>query len=146
MTASEVKSALLQYCANYQLLAVLEASTPARRFDMWWMKPSQRKQDTVGVEIKVSRADFLGDKKWPEYLPYCEKFYFACPAGLIQPDELAKGIGLIWVHEGGAMSIQRGARRRDIPQGNLVQMLCRVIMKLHFKPEEPCPDCAKGEL
>ncbi|HEY0959763.1 MAG TPA: MmcB family DNA repair protein [Novosphingobium sp.] len=29
------------------------------------------------VEIKVSRADLLGDAKWPEYLDYCDRFYWA---------------------------------------------------------------------
>jgi hypothetical protein len=33
------------------------------------------------VEIKVSRADLLGDGKWPEYLDYCDRFYWAVPAG-----------------------------------------------------------------
>lgn len=30
----------------------------------------------VIVEIKVSRADLLGDSKWPEYLDYCDRFYW----------------------------------------------------------------------
>lgn len=33
----------------------------------------------VIVEIKVSRADLLGDGKWPEYLDYCDRFYWAVP-------------------------------------------------------------------
>ncbi len=32
------------------------------------------------VEIKVSRADLLGDAKWPEYLDYCDRFYWAVPS------------------------------------------------------------------
>ncbi len=31
----------------------------------------------VIVEIKVSRADLLGDDKWQEYLDYCDRFYWA---------------------------------------------------------------------
>ncbi|HEY0269411.1 MAG TPA: MmcB family DNA repair protein [Sphingomonas sp.] len=31
------------------------------------------------VEIKVSRADLLGDAKWPDYLDYCDHFYWAVP-------------------------------------------------------------------
>ena len=30
----------------------------------------------VIVEIKVSRADLLGDAKWPDYLEYCDRFYW----------------------------------------------------------------------
>lgn len=34
----------------------------------------------VLVEIKTSEADFRADAKWPDYLPYCDAFYFAVPA------------------------------------------------------------------
>src|SRR5262249_32511375 len=33
----------------------------------------------VGVEIKVAMADLKADDKWPEYLPWCDFFYFAVP-------------------------------------------------------------------
>jgi hypothetical protein len=39
------------------------------------------KGELVIVEIKVSRADLLGDQKWPEYLDYCDRFFWAVPAG-----------------------------------------------------------------
>jgi hypothetical protein len=35
----------------------------------------------VIAEIKVSRADLLGDAKWPHYLDYCDRYYWAVPAG-----------------------------------------------------------------
>jgi hypothetical protein len=35
----------------------------------------------VIVEIKVSRADLLGDGKWCDYLDHCDLFYWAVPAG-----------------------------------------------------------------
>ncbi|MDE2183174.1 MAG: MmcB family DNA repair protein [Alphaproteobacteria bacterium] len=39
----------------------------------------------LGVEIKVALADLKADQKWPEYLEYCELFYFAIPPDF--PDE-----------------------------------------------------------
>jgi hypothetical protein len=40
------------------------------------------------VEIKVSRADLLGDGKWRDYLDYCDRFFWAVPAGFnLQPFE-----------------------------------------------------------
>lgn len=33
------------------------------------------------VEIKVSRADLRGDMKWPDYLDYCDRFFWAVPGG-----------------------------------------------------------------
>src|SRR5271155_5173463 len=48
----------------------------------------------VGVEIKVAIPDLKGDMKWPEYLEFCELFYFAIPPDF--PDELVPpGTGLI---------------------------------------------------
>lgn len=39
------------------------------------------KGEVIVVEIKVSRADLLGDQKWPEYLEFCDRFFWAVPAG-----------------------------------------------------------------
>lgn len=33
------------------------------------------------VEIKTSAADYRADRKWREYLDYCDWFAFAVPAG-----------------------------------------------------------------
>jgi hypothetical protein len=57
----------------------------------------------VGVEIKVALADLKGDQKWPEYLEFCELFYFAIPPDF--PDEyVPDGTGLIVAdHYGGAI-------------------------------------------
>ena len=47
-----------------------------------------RRVDVIGVdddgrvtivEIKTSVADFRSDGKWPEYLDFCDHFYFAVP-------------------------------------------------------------------
>jgi hypothetical protein len=40
----------------------------------------------LGVEIKVAVGDLKQDIKWPEYLEFCELFYFAIPPDF--PDEL----------------------------------------------------------
>ena len=48
----------------------------------------------LGVEIKVALNDLKGDQKWPEYLEFCELFYFAIPPDF--PDEhVPTGTGLI---------------------------------------------------
>ena len=33
------------------------------------------------VEIKVSKADLLGDGKWTDYLDYCDRYFWAVPQG-----------------------------------------------------------------
>jgi hypothetical protein len=48
----------------------------------------------LGVEIKVALSDLRGDTKWPDYLEFCELFYFAIPPDF--PDEhVPPGTGLI---------------------------------------------------
>ena len=39
------------------------------------------KGELVIVEVKVSRADLLGDGKWTDYLPHCDRFFWAVPSG-----------------------------------------------------------------
>ena len=45
------------------------------------------------VEIKVSRADLLGDCKWCDYLDYCDYFYWAVPAGFALEPFDGEGLG-----------------------------------------------------
>jgi hypothetical protein len=65
------------------------------RNDIWCLPEmplrNNRRADLMGidakghiviVEIKVSRADLLSDAKWPEYLEYCDRFYWGLPPGL----------------------------------------------------------------
>jgi hypothetical protein len=53
--------------------------------------PNGRRADVVAVdprgmitivEIKVARADLLGDAKWPDYLDWCDRFCWALAPGL----------------------------------------------------------------
>lgn len=59
------------------------------RNDIWCLSEmplrSHRRADLMGidakgqviiVEIKVSRADLLGDAKWTDYLDHCDRFYW----------------------------------------------------------------------
>jgi len=46
-------------------------------------------------EVKSSRADWLADRKWERYLPFCTQFAFVAPAGAIARWELDRDIGLI---------------------------------------------------
>ena len=60
---------------------------------------------SVLIEVKVSRSDFLCDKKKsfrknPEKGMGSQRFYM-CPEGLIKKDELPEGWGLIYVNVAG---------------------------------------------
>lgn len=65
------------------------------RNDIWCLPEmplrSSRRADLMGidakgqviiVEIKVSKADLLGDSKWPDYLDHCDRFYWGLAAHL----------------------------------------------------------------
>lgn len=40
------------------------------------------KGHVIIVEIKVARADLLGDGKWPDYLEFCDRFFWGLPPAL----------------------------------------------------------------
>jgi hypothetical protein len=77
----------------------------------------------LGVEIKVALNDLKGDQKWPEYLEFCELFYFAIPPDF--PDEhVPAGTGLIVADRyGGAIvrpsprSALHASRRKAVTLG-----------------------------
>lgn len=79
------------------------------------IKKSWSKPCITGYEVKVDRRDFLRDTKWHGYLNYCHRFYFVCPSGTIQPDELGEGIGMIWFNqETGSLSTRKAAAFKPI--------------------------------
>ena len=98
-----------------------------QRFDAWAMRRSWTQPNTWGYEVKVRRSDFINDTKWPGYLAHCNQFSFACPWGLIKPEELHEGCGLIWVTQGGRRLIAKvAAPRRDIEPP--IELMTYVLM------------------
>lgn len=99
------------------------------RLDGWAMAKSWVNPVTYGYEIKVSLNDFRRDDKWHNYLEYCSDFYFVCPWGLIQPEEVAAPAGLLWVAKTGTrLWMKRKAARRIVP---IPEILWRsVVMRL----------------
>lgn len=69
------------------------------------------------IEVKSSLEDFAVDAKWEEYLPFCDRFYFAVPMDFPM-DRLPPEIGLIVADAYGAaierksMEGQMNAARR----------------------------------
>lgn len=85
------------------------------RLDAWALKKSYTNPCAFAYEIKVDRSDFLRDDKWRRYLEYCHEFYFVCPHGLIAPEELGDGAGLIYVSRTGTrLYTKRKAPHRSI--------------------------------
>lgn len=98
----------------------------------------------VIVEIKVSRADLLGDAKWHNYLDFCDQFFWGVPPGLDRaPLEgeayLPETCGVI-VADGYDAEILRpaplsplAAARRKVE----VERLARIAMRRHTALIDP---------
>ena len=84
--------------------------------DMWCMKKSWTNPLVIGYEIKTSRSDFLNDKKWRGYLPYCNEFYFVVTGKNVAiPDEMSDGVGLKYISSTGTrIYTKRKAIYRDV--------------------------------
>lgn len=71
-----------------------------------------RKGRFIIAEVKSCRADFEADQKWPDYLDFCDQFYFAVdpdfPRALLPDTE-----GLIIADDYGA-AIARSAQDRPL--------------------------------
>lgn len=65
------------------------------RIDAWVMNKSWANRRVIAYEVKVSRSDFLRDKKWPDYLPFCNELYFVVPKGMVSVSEIPAECGLL---------------------------------------------------
>lgn len=99
------------------------------------VKKSWTKPCITAYEIKVSRNDFMRDEKWIYYRDYCHRMYFACPTGLIVPEELPDDTGLIWYNpEKESLYTRKKALFRDIelPAEMLYYLvICRLDSERH---------------
>jgi len=62
-----------------------------RRADVMAVGP---KGEIVIVEVKSCLQDFQTDQKWPEYAPYCDRFYFAVDCDFPQ-ERIPEAVGLM---------------------------------------------------
>lgn len=91
LAAPDVARGVARLFFRQDLYAMCEVPLPnGRRADM--VAIDSRGTLTI-VEIKVSRADLVGDGKWTDYLDYCDHFFWAVPVGFaLDPfDDPARG-------------------------------------------------------
>ena len=92
MIAQDVARGVTRLFYRQDLLAICEVPLPnGRRADMVALDSSGL---LTIVEIKVSRADLVGDQKWRDYLDYCDRFYWAVPQGFALDLFLTTPLGL----------------------------------------------------
>lgn len=79
LCAADVARGTVRMLLRHDLVAMAEVPLDGnRRADL--MAIDARGQIVI-VEIKVARADMLGDAKWIDYLGCCDRFYWAVPMG-----------------------------------------------------------------
>ena len=78
--AAEVARGVTRLFCRQDLFAICEMPLPnGRRADLVAI---DSKGCLTIVEIKVAKADLLGDSKWLDYLEYCDRFFWAVPPPL----------------------------------------------------------------
>ena len=74
-------------------------------------------QEFVGIEIKVSRSDWQRELKDPlkaqELMRFCNRWYLACPAGMVKPDELPATWGMLALDKAGRLRVAVPAKQLD---------------------------------
>lgn len=79
-TAAQVAKGIARLFARNDIWCLAEMPLRnGRRADLMGVDAKGR---IILVEIKVQRGDLLGDGKWPDYLDYCDRFYWGLPPGL----------------------------------------------------------------
>ena len=78
--AAEVARGVTRLLCRQDLFAICVAPVPIGR------RAERMAIDSKGiltiVEIKVAKADLVGDGKWRDYLDYCDRFFWAVPPEL----------------------------------------------------------------
>ena len=113
--AAEVARGVTRLFCRHDLFAMCEVPLPnGRRADM--MAIDARGGLTI-VEIKVAKADLVGDGKWLDYLDYCDRFYWAVPptrAAICEGEQFLPGEAGLIVADRYDAAIAREAAHRPL--------------------------------
>ncbi len=98
----------------------------------------------VIVEIKVARADLLGDAKWPDYLDFCDRFYWGLTPALdrapLESEAYRPGTCGVIVADGYDAEILRPAALEPLAPARRkveVERLARMAMRRHMALLDP---------
>ena len=117
MTAADVARGVSRLLLRHDFTALCEVPLAnGRRADLMAVDARGR---ILIVEIKVSRADLLGDAKWRDYLDYCDLFFWAVPQGFdispFQTDAFSPDLAGLIVADRYDAAIAREAAENAVP-------------------------------
>jgi len=79
LVATDVARGVCRMLLRHDCVAMAEVPLgDGRRADLMAI---DARGNIVIVEVKVSRADLIGDGKWTDYLAHCDRYFWAVPAG-----------------------------------------------------------------
>ena len=123
--AAEVARGVTRLFCRQDLFGICEMPLPnGRRADIMAI---DGKGGLTIVEIKVSKADLVGDGKWRDYLDYCDRFFWAVPPALAATCEGARFLpgeaGLIVADRYDAAIVRDAANRPLAPARRKAELL-----------------------
>jgi hypothetical protein len=123
--AADVARGVTRLFCRQDQFAICEMPLPnGRRADL--MAIGARGELTI-VEIKVAKADLIGDGKWTDYLDYCDRFFWAVPpalAALLEEERfLPQAAGLIVADRYDAAVVRQAAHRPLAPARRKAELL-----------------------
>lgn len=123
--AADVARGVTRLFCRQDLFAICEMPLPnGRRADLMAIDP---KGCLTIVEIKVAKADLVGDGKWTDYLDYCDRFFWAVPpflAHLLEEERFLPGdAGLIVADRYDAAVVRHPAHRPLAPARRKAELL-----------------------
>lgn len=84
---------------------------------------SRVKPKMIWYEIKVSRGDFLKDKKRVFYQQYVNEFFFVCPEWLIDKKELPDEVWLIYATKDWLKTVKKAKYQGNKPNVNMLRYI-----------------------
>ena len=112
-----------------------------RRADLMGVDAKGR---VVIVEIKTARADLLGDAKWPDYLDFCDRFYWGLSPDLdracLEGEDFRPDCCGIIVADAYDAEILRPAPSHPLPAARRkveIERLARAAMRRHHALLDP---------
>jgi len=123
--AADVARGVTRLFCRQDLFAICEMPLPnGRRADLMAI---DAKGELTIVEIKVAKADLIGDGKWTDYLEYCDRFFWAVPphlAHLLEEQRFLPGdAGLIVADRYDAAVVRHAAHRPLAPARRKAELL-----------------------
>jgi hypothetical protein len=108
-SASDVARGVSRLLLGAGISPIVEFALPnGRRLDIAALSSDGT---IIGVEIKVSLADLAADDKWPDYLSFCDLFYFAVPPEFPQ-HRIPATTGVIVADRFGGAILKEGPRMK----------------------------------